>query len=115
MAVGNGVDEISTSVSLFNPSPGLYTGVVKSKKKACKKGRDVTILHDENGNGKADKGEYKIGKTTSRKSGQYEVRGNQAPAGDLVLAIVGVKELSGKSFCKGAFKSAKASAGTPLP
>jgi hypothetical protein len=110
IAVGKGVDEISTSVTLSNPSTGLYKGVVKSKKKKCRAGRRVTILHDQNGNG-ADRSDFTIGKDTTNKAGQYEVSGNQAPPGDAVLAIVGVKELSGDSFCKGATKSARALSG----
>jgi hypothetical protein len=111
VAVADRVEEISTSVTLSNPEAGIYEGVVKSKKKVCKRERKVTVIHDEDADGQADKSDFRIGKDTTNKAGEYEVRGNQAPPGDDILAIVGVKELSGHSFCKGAFRSATALSG----
>jgi hypothetical protein len=81
----------STSISLENGSPGVYEGSVRSKKAACETGRKVTVFHDENDNG-LDKSDFRIGSDTTDSGGNYVVRGNQAPAGDTIIATVGIKK-----------------------
>jgi hypothetical protein len=107
VAIGK-VRAISTSATLSNPATGVYKGVVRSKKKRCRAGRRVTILHDRNGNG-SDRSDFTIGSDRTGGSGAFEVRGNQAPAGDPILAVVGTKELGDEAFCKQFIKSGRAS------
>jgi hypothetical protein len=94
--------KIKTSVSLDNPAFGVYEGQVTAKK-PCKKGRTVTVWHDTNGNGEVD-GEptdFEIGTGVTDDAGFYTVLGNQAPAGDNIIAVVDKKK-KGKKKCKDA-------------
>jgi hypothetical protein len=57
----------------------------KKRFKKCRKGRIVVFFHDENGNGKFDKGEFKIGaaKTDKRGVASFE-SGTIPPSGDRI-------------------------------
>jgi hypothetical protein len=97
---------ISTSVSLANRAPGLYTGRVSAPKFACRYQRVVRVFHDEDDNGLDDE-DYEIGSSVTLISGFYSVRGAQAPAGDTIVAAVQRK--SKKRFiCKAAEQPAVA-------
>ena len=94
--------KIKTSVSLDNPDFGVYEGQVTAKK-PCKKGRKVTVWHDTNGNGQVDGDppDFEIGYGFTDEAGFYVVLGNQAPAGDNIIAVVDKKK-KGKKKCSDA-------------
>lgn len=61
--------------------------IVKPKK--CKKGRMVTVFHDENRNGKFDKGEFVLGQGVTNKRGRLSFDNDVAPpSGDRIGVIV---------------------------
>jgi hypothetical protein len=96
---------VASSLTLRNPEATSYEGVVRSSKRACKKRRKVTVVHDLNRNG-ADRSDYVIGTDRSDKKGRYEVEGNQAPLGDSIAASVGRRKLPSGTVCLGATVSA---------
>jgi hypothetical protein len=98
LAGGALAKKLSTSISLVNAEAGVYKGKVTSAKAACEKGRKVTVYHDENDNG-LDPSDYRIGSDRTGKSGAYTVQGNQAPAGDTIIATVKRKKLKA-GVCK---------------
>lgn len=78
----------------------------KKRFKKCRKGRIVVFFHDENGNGKFDKGEFKIGAAKTDKRGYAGLlSGIIPPSGDRIG--VWVKRGSG---CKGRQLSVTSSA-----
>ncbi len=91
-------DEVKSKISLSNSEAGVYEGTVSSKRAACRKQRGVKVYHDQNENG-VDRSDYRIGKDTTDKKGNYEVNGNQAPAGDDVIAVVSGKVLADGTLC----------------
>ena len=93
LAMAGSKPEIDATVKITNPATGTYQGKVKpEKRKRCQK-RNVTVYHDENENG-ADDSDYVIGSTKSDRKGKWTVHGNQAPAGDTVVAVAEEKETS---------------------
>lgn len=96
-----GEDDAKSQISLSNSETGVYEGTVTSKKAACRKQRKVKVYHDENENG-VDRSDYRIGKDTTDKKGNYEVVGNQAPMGDAVIAVVSGKRLADGTRCEDA-------------
>ncbi len=71
--------------------------VTVKKPKNCKRDRKVTVFHDENGNGKLDRGEFVIGKGRTNSRGRYSFESEVAPpAGDKIGVVV-----KGNKKCKG--------------
>jgi hypothetical protein len=95
---GKDDEEVKSQISLSNTESGVYEGTVGSKRPACRKQRKVKVYHDQNENG-VDRADYRIGKDTTDKKGNYEVNGNQAPAGDDVIAVVSGKLLPDGTYC----------------
>ena len=103
--------KFKTEVTVANSAPGTYTGKVTSTKKNCVSGRVVEVWHDTNGNGQID-GEptdFKIGTATTDSNGDYSVTGNQAPAGDNVIASVNRKKFAKRKNCGAATATTTAS------
>jgi hypothetical protein len=95
---GNDEPEVKSKITLSNTESGVYEGTVSSKRPACKKQRRVKVYHDQNENG-VDRSDYRIGKDTTDKRGNYEVNGNQAPMGDDVVAVVAGRYLGDGTLC----------------
>jgi hypothetical protein len=91
---------LNTTLTLENSLPGQYEGLLSSKRAACEASRRVAVFHDENDNG-LDPSDYRIGSDKSNANGEYEVHGNQAPAGDTIIAKVSRKKLKDGTVCKG--------------
>ena len=102
----------ASSVSLKNPSYGVYKGKVSSGNDKCEANRKVTVRHDQNRNG-YDRSDYKIGTDNTNGKGEYAVTGNQAPAGDQIAARVKKRTLGDGTVCKKATKTATAGAYMP--
>ena len=92
--------KVTTSVTVTNPSAGVYTGQVTAKK-GCDRGRVVVVWHDTNGNGPVDgePDDFRIGGGLTDGDGKFTVNGNQAPRGDNVIVVVG-KSKRKKAICK---------------
>jgi hypothetical protein len=88
-----------STITLQNKVAGSYSGEVKSQVPKCEKERSVTVYHDEGDDG-LDDTDFQIGSAQTNKHGKYKVHGNQAPAGDTVIAVVEEDELSEKLLCK---------------
>ena len=73
------------TLSLTNPAAGEYAGKVSGVAGKCKRGRNVTVRHDEDEDG-YDNGDFKIGSDRTNRRGRYEVTGPQAPPGDQIAA-----------------------------
>ena len=56
----------------------------RKRLKKCKKGRIVVFFHDENGNGRYDRGEYKIGVAKSDESGQARFKSGSSTQGGII-------------------------------
>ena len=76
-----------SKVTLHNQVAGVYFGKVSSEVPDCKPKRNVTVWHDEDADG-VDEDDFKIGSDKTDRKGKWEVRGNQAPAGDRIIAEV---------------------------
>jgi hypothetical protein len=96
-------------LTLHNPEYGVYEGNLESEKAGCEKRRRVHVYHDQNKNG-YDPSDYHIGSDKTNRKGDYEVNGNQAPAGDQIVARVGPRTLAGGTHCLGEEKKAVATA-----
>lgn len=105
-----GEDEVKSQISLSNTESGVYEGTVSSKKAACRKQRRVKVYHDQNKNGD-DGSDYRIGRDTTNRKGDYEVIGSQAPKGDSVVAVVSSKHLRDGTHCEEAEKTIAALSG----
>jgi hypothetical protein len=87
-----------SKLKLFNVEDGVYVGAVDSDDEACEVRRTVRVFHDQNRNG-IDKTDYEIGDDRTDREGEYEVIGNQAPAGDRIIARVVKRKLSDGTIC----------------
>lgn len=56
----------------------------RKRLKKCRKGRIVVFFHDENGNGKYDRGEYKIGVAKSDKEGRAKFKSGSRTQGGVI-------------------------------
>jgi hypothetical protein len=99
-----------SKISLFNPGTGVYGGAVDSDDEACERKRTVKVFHDQNRNG-IDKTDYEIGDDRTDREGEYEVVGNQAPAGDKIVARVEKRKLKDGTVCLPKDRSAIAGGG----
>jgi hypothetical protein len=72
---------VKTSVSILNGNGERFTGRVTSPKKACIKGRKVT-LYMETGSARRNYGGYAgyeaVGKATTKSNGNWEIEASQA-------------------------------------
>lgn len=73
-------------LTLSNPSAGTYKGKVANASRKCRRGRDVTVVHDEDEDG-YDRDDFSIGDDRTNRRGRYEMTGRpQAPPGDQIAA-----------------------------
>jgi hypothetical protein len=100
LAAAGQTPQENTKVTLENKTEGLYTGDLTSQVPKCVKGRDVHVYHDANADGNFT-GDFEIGHTRTNKRGEYSVTGNQAPAGDQILAYAYSKTLDDVRCKKG--------------
>ena len=108
-AFGEGSNVAGGRLTLQNPEFGVYEGNLESEKAGCEKRRRVTVYHDQNENG-YDPSDYRIGSDKTNRKGDYEVNGDQAPAGDRIVARVIHRTLASGTLCLGEEKKAVATA-----
>ena len=90
------VRRTDSDVFITSARNGVYKGKVVSPIERCERGRTVRVWHDSDP-------DFRIGTTTSRRDGTWQLQGPEPPAGDKVYATVSVKYLRRNSdhrhFC----------------
>ena len=100
-------DPGGSTVTLQNDQPNSYKGKVESDVPKCERRRLVRVFHDENANHNIDGDDFQIGEDRTNRKGAYAVTGNQAPAGDNLIALA-TDAVRDHTHCKKALVEATA-------